>query len=80
MSRNQGRQAIRDDPWATPDSQRPDVPASYTAAIAAAVVSCQHCGDPVGLTESPATAPAITCTSCISHEVRRIVGRPEPPF
>ena len=80
MSKKQNRPAAHDDPWATPDSQRPDVPREYTAAIDAAMIRCQHCGQPVGLTGAPATAPAITCTSCMRRAVGRVLGPPEPPF
>jgi hypothetical protein len=81
MSKKQDRTAAHDDPWATPESQRPDVPRKYTAPIAAATIQCQHCGRVVGLTRDPAAAPAITCTTCMRAEVGRLL-RPqdEPPF
>src|SRR6266700_1689276 len=67
-----------DDPWAP--GPRPDVPVAYTAAIAAAIIRCQHCDRAVGLAETPATAPAVTCTMCMRRAVNLMLGSDEPPF
>ena len=66
------------DPWA--DDPRPDIPASYTAPITAALIRCQHCERPVGLTSAPAAAPAVTCTACMRRLVIMLLGPDEPPF
>src|SRR6266568_3714667 len=79
MTAKKNRPAPRtahDDPWA-PDP-RPDIPVAYTAAIAAAVIRCQHCERPVGLADAP--APPMTCTWCVKNAVVRMLGPDEPPF
>jgi hypothetical protein len=78
MSKKQHGPSAHGDPWAA--DPRPDVPASYTAPITAALIRCQHCERPVELTSEPATAPAVTCTSCMRHTVSLLLGTGEPPF
>jgi hypothetical protein len=78
MSKKPHSPSAHGDPWAT--SPRPDVPARYTAPITAALIRCQHCERPVGLTSEPADAPTVTCTSCMRRAVVLLLGPDEPPF
>lgn len=72
------KQPAADDPWA---DERPAMPDIYTEAIRAAIIRCQHCARPIGVTDKQLGIPAaVTCTICVETAVRGILGHNEPPF